>query len=112
MPELKPCPICENRKDYIFDCKRPILVPAGKGWRAECQECGLRTKIFQDGKGRTGREKAKAAWNTRYEPTCHNFGGEEGTNGEGYEFACSACGYRSDIYDPDYCPGCGSKVVE
>lgn len=56
--------------------------------------------------------EAIEAWNTRYEPTCHNFGGEEGTNGEGYDFACSACGYLSDITEPIYCPNCGAKVVE
>lgn len=45
-------------------------------------------------------------------PTCHNFGGEEGTNGELYDFACSACGFMCDLPDPSYCPNCGAKVVE
>ncbi|EMZ42657.1 FmdB family zinc ribbon protein [Atopobium minutum] len=45
------------------------------------------------------------------DPTCHDFGGMEGTNGEDYEFACSACGYRSSINDPYYCPHCGARVV-
>ena len=44
--------------------------------------------------------------------TCRDFGGEEGTNGEGYDFACSACGWCGDIADPYYCPNCGAKVVE
>ncbi len=45
------------------------------------------------------------------DPTCHDFGVEEGTNGEGYDFACSACGYCCDLPNPDYCPYCGARVV-
>ena len=46
------------------------------------------------------------------DPTCHNFGGEDGTNGENYDFACSNCGYCGDIAEPKYCPNCGARVVE
>lgn len=46
------------------------------------------------------------------DPTCHNFGGEEGTNGENYDFACSACGYCGDMAEPKYCPNCGARVVD
>lgn len=46
------------------------------------------------------------------ERTCHNLGGEEGTNYENYDFGCSACGYGCDLPEPDYCPGCGARVVE
>lgn len=45
------------------------------------------------------------------ERTCHNFGGEAGTNGEGYDFACSACGWCGDVTEPNYCLNCGAKVV-
>ena len=45
------------------------------------------------------------------DPTCHDFGGEEGTNGESYDFACSACGWCGDITEPKYCPNCGTRVV-
>lgn len=44
--------------------------------------------------------------------TCRDFGGEEGTNGEGYDFACSACGYCCDLPQPNYCPSCGARVVD
>lgn len=44
-------------------------------------------------------------------PTCRDFGGEEGTNGEGYDFACSACGYVCDLAEPKFCPNCGARVV-
>ncbi|MBS5866221.1 MAG: hypothetical protein KIC37_07725 [Coriobacteriaceae bacterium] len=45
------------------------------------------------------------------DPTCHDFGGEVGTNGEGYDFACSACGWCGDVTDASYCPHCGARVV-
>lgn len=45
------------------------------------------------------------------DPTCHDFGGEEGTNGEGYDFACSACGYVCDLAEPKFCPNCGARVT-
>lgn len=44
-------------------------------------------------------------------PTCHDAGGEEGTNGEGYDFFCMACGYATDVCEPNYCPNCSAKVV-
>lgn len=45
------------------------------------------------------------------DPTCHDFGSEEGTNGESYDFACSACGWRGDMTNANYCPNCGARVV-
>ena len=45
------------------------------------------------------------------DPTCHDFGGEEGTTGENYDFACSACGWGGDMTKPNYCPNCGARVV-
>ncbi|MEQ2637034.1 hypothetical protein [Paratractidigestivibacter faecalis] len=45
-------------------------------------------------------------------PTCKNFGLEEGTNGEDYDFFCSRCGFAADVVDPKYCPNCGAEVVD
>ena len=45
-------------------------------------------------------------------PTCKNIGGEDGTNGEYYDFFCSACGFAADVTDPKYCPNCRAEVVE
>nr|WP_314785080.1 hypothetical protein [Olsenella uli] len=45
------------------------------------------------------------------DPTCHDYGGEEGTNGEMYDFACDACGYACDLPQPNYCPECGCRVT-
>ena len=103
MAKIKPCPICgEKPRRY-----------AGKGNIDSyyvVYEC-LSDDHFVKAIGNDYSEAAEA-WNSRYEPTCHDFGGEEGTNGEGYEFACSACGYLSDITEPNYCPNCRAKVVE
>lgn len=44
--------------------------------------------------------------------TCRNLGGEEGTFGEGYDFACSSCGLCTSLIDPNFCPQCGAKVVD
>ena len=44
-------------------------------------------------------------------PTCRNIGGVGGTNGEYYDFFCSACGFASGVTDPKYCPNCGAEVV-
>lgn len=46
------------------------------------------------------------------EKTCRDFGGMEGTNGEHYDFACTACGYCYDICEPNYCPNCGARVID
>ena len=43
--------------------------------------------------------------------TCHDLGGEEGTNFDGYDFGCSECGYTCDLPQPNYCPNCGARVV-
>ena len=48
----------------------------------------------------------------RAERTCRDFGGEEGTNGEGYDFACSRCGYCCDLPQPNFCPSCGARVED
>ena len=45
-------------------------------------------------------------------PTCRNIGGEEGTNGEHYDFFCSACGFADGVTEPNYCPNCGAEVVD
>lgn len=45
-------------------------------------------------------------------PTCRNLGLEEGTDGEGYNFFCSRCGFADDVVDPSYCPSCGAEVIE
>lgn len=40
------------------------------------------------------------------DPTCTDL-----TNGKNYDFACSACGHCSNVYQPNYCPHCRARVV-
>ena len=50
---------------------------------------------------------------TVHERTCHNFGGEKGTNAEFWDFGCTACGWIGDMTadNPYFCPHCGARVV-
>lgn len=70
-------------------------------------------RIIKDVLGIDGASGAKAAriLADLIDPTCHDFGGEEGTKGEWYDFACSACGYVGDLDQPRYCPNCGARVM-
>lgn len=97
MEKMKECPFCGSTEELILEhppyCYLYILY-----------QNGLYRNYTSD--------EIKKAWNERYERTCHDFGGEEGTNGEGYDFACSSCGFCSDVCEPNYCPNCGAKVVD
>lgn len=117
--KLKPCPFCGGEAEYL------------EGWQREdgswvrgavkCCECS----VIKCGEGNhkpgflSPEEETELsltaieAWNTRAERTCRNFGGEEGTNGEDYDFACGSCGFMYDgLTNPNYCPHCSAKVVE
>lgn len=96
--ELKLCP--------FFGGKAGIYSLAKYEKEVYCENCGTVSDIYETS------QKAIEAWNRRDERTCHNYGGEEGTNGELYDFACSACGFMCDLPDTRYCPSCGAKVVE
>lgn len=117
MIELKPCPFCGGEAEYRDGSSTTPYI--------RCNKCGGRTLSSYN------REKLAEAWNKRAavtdeqfavavhdgevwrkERTCRDFGGEEGTNGEGYDFACSACGFCCDIPQPNYCPNCSAKVME
>lgn len=93
--KLKPCPFCGGEARLFFTEETGF-------WDVQCQDCGaepyLRSKDYE----------AAAAWNGRRNLVCRNFGGEEGTVGEGYDFACGFC---CDLPDARYCPSCGAKVV-
>ena len=96
--ELKPCPFCGGDASFYSLGKYDKEV--------YCGNCGTVSDIYETA------QKAIEAWNRRDERTCHNYGGEEGTNGEFYDFACSACGFMCDLPDTRYCPSCGAKVAE
>ena len=70
--------------------------------------------MMLDDDGTPNRIRAEWVHGEReFEPvrTCHDLGGEEGTNFEGYDFGCSECGYVCDLPQPNYCPNCGAMVV-
>lgn len=99
MEELRPCPFCgSDHVDLICMGTReddPHVV--------ECDDCDATA---------TGMDRAEAVanWNRRAGRTCRDFGGEEGTNGEGYDFACPVCGWCGDVTEPNFCPHCGAWV--
>lgn len=97
--KLKPCPFCGGKGELIV-CK-----PENFNY-VKCRKCGACSYgVTADD------EQAIRNWNTRYERTCRNFGLEEGTNGEMYDFACSACGFCCDVTEPNYCPYCGVDLT-
>lgn len=100
--KLKPCPFCPP------DLSDPKIVRYYEDqFIVKCYTCGC-----MSGYPENTPERAAENWNTRAERTCRNFGKEEGTNGEMYDFSCSACGFCSCQTDANYCPNCGAKVVE
>lgn len=109
VPDLLPCPFCGGDAQFVMESDwvvpGKVMVTA---WKVECSRCWASPKPNNyEGDKRVAAER----WNRRAERTCRDLGGEEGTNGEGYDFACSLCGYCCDLPQPSYCPGCGSKVV-
>lgn len=105
---LKPCPFCGGSAE---------LVPLGNlAYKARCTNCMAEVSHMHIGLKYMGDDEKKAeaaaVWNRRAERTCRDFGGEEGTNGEGYDFACSLCGYCCDLPQPNFCPSCGARVED
>ena len=110
VPVLLPCPFCGGDAQFVME--RDWVVP-GKvmvtAWKVECSRCWASPKPNNyEGSKAVAAER----WNRRAERTCRDFGGEEGTNGEGYDFACSRCGYCCDLPQPNFCPSCGARVED
>lgn len=83
---LLPCPFCGGEAELY------CTIPTHDSfWYCVCRDCG--------GSTRYGSEAgAISAWNTRAERTCE-------------------CGWRGFVdgwghEPPNYCPGCGGKVVD
>lgn len=89
--EMNLCPFCGSNKAR----KR-----TNTWWmhKVVCGSCGASTGWWYS------EEQAVEIWNMRIERTCH------GIPYHG-ELKCSVCGNIWE-YKYDYCPDCGSKVVE
>lgn len=106
--ELKPCPFCGGQATFVTS----LHITGEYSAIAMCERCKAKTDSMRAHDEEDAEVMAAACWNTRAEITCDNFGGEEGTNGEGYDFACSSCGWCGDVPDPNFCPNCGARVME
>lgn len=100
--KLLPCPFCGKTEQEVSD------VHISTGWESAdicCEGCGA--QVVRDGNtSEEARKNVIRAWNTRAERTCRMID-------NGVELCCSECDARHDYNDePDYCMGCGAKVVE
>lgn len=94
----KPCPFCGSEAawfsysngEYDVKCRNPMCLSKSGRWDTMAE--------------------AVAAWNRRYERTCHH----DGVNFHDV-FICSECGCQTqgDQYGelPKYCSNCGAKVI-
>ena len=102
MTELLPCPFCGGEahtyktmaQRYCAICNKPFCANVGP----------FDTKA-----------EAIAAWNTRAERTCKEYGSIrvwQSCNVWSHELSC---GHEVDTLEsepPNYCPNCGAKVVD
>lgn len=92
--ELKPCPFCGGEIRIVR-----LHGSYGEPWYARCDRCEVSGYYYKT------EAQAIEAWSDRLERTCHNI------NATG-AFRCSECDATDLDFDkPDYCHGCGAKVV-
>lgn len=113
MTELKGCPFC-GRSEHLEIVKLEDSMHP-KQYKVTCD-------ITSGGCGGIGgyrfsKQEAIEAWNNRHERTCQMIPDED------YDFVtCSNCGYEEErnllyppaglqIFDGNYCPNCGAKVI-
>lgn len=101
--ELRPCPFCGGEAR---------LYPSEAGFFVGCFNDGCVVNpcsgefVYDGVWDEEQKEAAIDAWNTRAERTCRNVSKSE------YSFRCSECDATDlDFQYPDFCHGCGAKVV-
>lgn len=117
MTELKGCPFCGSESVRL--CHGDILkspIPLFK-----CDGCNavvsFDAPVCNIGAINGDDTPSVIAWNNRHERTCQMIPDED------YDFVtCSICGYEEErnllyppaglqIFDGNYCPNCGAKVI-
>lgn len=93
--ELKPCPFCGGCELDLWSTQ----YYDEDLWSVSCHAC--RVAIVN----RDSKDEAIDAWNTRAERTCHP------SPLYNHIFECDVCGEEDTDGIPNYCPGCGAKVV-
>lgn len=107
MTELKPCPFCGGEYAQVRYMGGKWQEPSafGSGYRGECCDCGAMTAAYDT------EAEAIAAWNSRVERTCRDASVDSSV-----QFYCSECECTVDVPilwgAVNYCPNCGSRVVE
>ena len=107
--ELLPCPFCGGRQTYRKH-DGGVLLTTTNHKRGCIMRDALAFVAFDT------EAEAIAAWNSRAERTCRI---EHVKSGAMYDvWRCSACGYEyaesvsEESIVQNYCPNCGSRVVE
>ena len=103
--ELKPCPFCGGEAKLVLFHIKPTNAPELKQWSIVHKCEAMESATFSN----ECEAEAIEAWNTRAERTCRNVGHEHGYR---RFFVCSECEWKHGDGTPNYCPGCGAKVVE
>lgn len=113
--ELKPCPFCGNTKMLVYEEKGRFGFTE---WIVECDSHYCACQPTAHDSYQT-KEEAVEAWNTRAERTCRNVYDETKMLACSNGFECSNCGEKVEDCEGyhvkgiwNYCPNCGSKVVE
>lgn len=114
--ELKSCPFCGGNADISCDKLPEVLMTNVWNAVARCGSCGALVADIADNESEA-IQNVSDAWNTRHERTCVMIPDED------YDFVtCSHCGYEEErnllypaeglqIFDGNYCPNCGAKVI-
>lgn len=105
--ELKPCPFCGG--EAIIRTYRTFIDEyhgIGTKYYVACSECLADRHL-----GKLTENEAIEAWNTRAERTCKWTQWEQHSD----QYFSTECGREfqwATPYDlPNYCPGCGAKLV-
>lgn len=105
MDNLLPCPFCGGEAETLT----AESIHGGYLFGIMCNDCGSRGDVYDT------EAEAVAAWNTRAERTCEEYGSVrvwQTCNIWSHELSC---GHETDTLEkepPNYCPSCGAKVVE